>query len=245
MNADADVKSAGAPFTAAEREAIERAIVERRSVRAFLPTPVSRETIAHVLEVAARAPSGTNMQPWRVHVLVGEIRDRLAQAVSDAFLNAAPGSHSSEYKYYPDQFFEPYLSRRRKVGFDMYGLLGIARGETDKMKAQHGRNFLFFDAPVGMIFTIDRRLEIGSWLDYGMFLQNVMLAARAYGLETCPQAAFASYHGIVRDVLGLDPNEIVVCGLSLGVEDRDATINTLETHRETAADFATFRGFAS
>lgn len=243
MNADADLKSPPAPFSAAERDAIERAILERRSVRAFLPTPVARETIAHVLEVAARAPSGTNMQPWRAHVLVGAIRDRLAQAVSDAFMSGAPGSHTSEYKYYPDQFFEPYLSRRRKVGFDMYGLLGIARGETDKMKAQHGRNFLFFDAPVGIIFTIDRRLEIGSWLDYGMFLQNVMLAARAEGLETCPQAAFATYHGVVRDVLGLDPNEIVVCGLSVGVEDRNAAINTLETHRETAADFATFRGF--
>ena len=239
MSADLDERVA--LFTPQERAAIERAMVERRSIRAFLPTPVPRETIEHILEVAARAPSGTNMQPWRAHVLVGAERDRLVQAVVDAF--TAGGGHKSEYKYYPDQFFEPYLSRRRKVGFDMYGLLGIGRGETDKMKAQVGRNFLFFDAPVGIIFTIDRRLEIGSWLDYGMFLQNVMLAARAQGLETCPQAAFANFHGVVRDVLGLDPDEIVVCGLSLGVEDRDAVVNTLETHREKAADFTTFRGF--
>ena len=242
MNAEIDV-AARAPFTPDESDAIERAMLERRSVRAFLPTPVSRETIEHILEVAARAPSGTNMQPWRAHVVAGAERDRLVQAVIDAFASGAAGEHKSEYKYYPDQFFEPYLSRRRKVGFDMYGLLGIGRGETDKMKAQVARNFLFFDAPVGIIFTIDRRLEIGSWLDYGMFLQNVMLAARARGLETCPQAAFANFHGVVRDILGLDPEEIVICGLSLGVEDRAAVVNTLETHREKAADFTTFRGF--
>ena len=242
MNAEIDV-AVRPPFTPEESDAIERAMLERRSVRAFLPTPVPRKAVEHILEVAARAPSGTNMQPWRAHVVAGEERDRLVQAVIDAFTSGAAGEHKSEYKYYPDQFFEPYLSRRRKVGFDMYGLLGIGRGETDKMKAQVGRNFLFFDAPVGIIFTIDRRLEIGSWLDYGMFLQNVMLAARAQGLETCPQAAFANFHGVVRDALGLDPNEIVVCGLSLGVEDRDAVVNTLETHREKAADFATFRGF--
>lgn len=229
-------------FTAAERAAIERAMLERRSVRAFLRTPVPRETVERILEVAARAPSGTNMQPWRAYVLGGAIKDRLAQAVVEAFENSPPGVHSSEYKYYPDQLFEPYLSRRRKVGFDMYGLLGIAKGDMAAMKAQTGRNFVFFDAPVGIIFTIDRRLEIGSWLDYGMFLQNVLLAARAHGLETCPQAAFANYHSVVRDVLRLDPQEIVVCGVSLGFEDRDAVVNTLETHREAVGDFARFDG---
>lgn len=231
------------PFTPGEREAIERALLERRSVRAFQPTPVPRETVERILEVAARAPSGTNMQPWRAHALAGSIKDRLTQAVVDAFEKGTPGAHRSEYKYYPDQFFEPYLSRRRKVGFDMYGLLGIARGDTTAMKMQTGRNFLFFGAPVGIIFTIDRRLEIGSWLDYGMFLQNVLIAARAHGLETCPQAAFANFHGVVRDVLGLGDEEIVVCGLSLGFADRGAAVNALETHREKAADFTTFQGF--
>ena len=243
MSVDVDAKPRTTAFTPSDKDAIERAMSERRSVRAFLPTPVPRDTVERILKVAARAPSGTNMQPWRAHVLAGEIKNKLAQAVVDAFLNGRPGDYKSEYKYYPDQFAEPYLSRRRKVGFDMYGLLGIARGETDKMKAQHARNFVFFDAPVGIIFTIDRRLEIGSWLDYGMFLENVLLAARAHGLETCPQAAFANYHGVVRDVLGLEDDEIVICGLSLGVEDHSHVVNTLETHREKVADFATFQGF--
>lgn len=235
---------AAAPdFTAADGDAIERAMLERRSVRGFLPTAVSRAQVERVLEVAARAPSGTNMQPWRAHVLAGDMKNKLAAAVVEAFEQGTPGAHESEYKYYPDVFFEPYLARRRKVGFDMYGLLGIGRGDTVAMKAQAGRNFVFFDAPVGIIFTIDRRLEIGSWLDYGMFLQNVLLAARAQGFETCAQAAFAKYHAAVRAVLGLDDNEIVVCGVSLGYEDRAATVNQLVTHREKASDFSTFRGF--
>jgi nitroreductase len=229
------------PFTAAEHDAILRAIAQRRSVRAFLPTPVPQDTIERILDVAARAPSGTNMQPWRVHVLTGAARDRVASAVVEVFRNPPPDLPASEYKYYPDTFFEPFLSRRRKVGFDMYGLIGIARGDTAAMKAQHARNFSFFDAPAGLIFTIDRRLEIGSWLDYGMFLQNVMIAARAEGLETCAQAAFAPLHAAIRDELALDPNEIVVCGMSLGYEDRTAPINALVTHREPACVFATFR----
>jgi hypothetical protein len=136
-----------------------------------------------------------------------------------------------EYRYYPEQFFEPYLSHRRKVGWDMYGLLGIERGEGERMHAQHGRNFVFFDAPVGIVFTIDRRLEIGSWLDYGMFLQNVMIAARAFGLETCPQAAFASHHAVVRGSSGSMTQEMVVCGMALGREDTSAPINALTAHR--------------
>ncbi len=237
------ISSSPKPFTPGEAAAIERAIFERRSVRAFLPTPVARETVERILDVAARAPSGTNMQPWRAHVLTGQAKDDLAAAVTNAFEAGTPGTHRSDYKYYPDPFFEPYQSRRRKVGFDMYGLLGIAKGDAAAMKAQTGRNFTFFEAPVGIIFTINRKLEIGSWLDYGMFLQNVLLAARAHGLETCPQAAFAHYHGVIRDALKLDADEVVVCGISLGVEDRTHVVNTLATHRESAADFATFRGF--
>ncbi|MFL5167995.1 MAG: nitroreductase family protein, partial [Microvirga sp.] len=133
---------------------VEAAIATRRSVRAFLPTPVPRALVERILDVAARAPSGTNMQPWRVHVLTGEAKERLSVALVRAHAEGAP--HGAEYKYYPDQFFEPYLARRRKVGWDLYGLLGIARGETARMQAQHARNLVFFDAPVGMIFTIDR-----------------------------------------------------------------------------------------
>lgn len=220
---------------------VREAIAGRRSVRAFRPDPVPRETVAEILALASRAPSGTNMQPWRVHVLAGAAKEALSQAVLAAHDAGAAGG--AEYRYYPEKFFEPYLSRRRKVGWDMYGLIGIEKGDKERMHAQHGRNYVFFDAPVGMIFTIDRRLEIGSWLDYGMFLQNVSLAARGFGLETCPQAAFAPHQEVVRGVLQLDEAEVVVCGMALGYEDRDAPINALRTQRAPVAEFADFSGF--
>jgi len=219
--------------------AVDTAITSRRSLRAFRPDPVPRALVEHLLDVAARAPSGTNMQPWRVHVLTGAAKDRLAAAVLTAFETDAP-QPPHEYRYYPETFFEPFLSRRRKVGFDLYGLLGIARGDTAAMKRQHGRNFVFFDAPVALIFTIDRRLEIGSWLDYGMFLQNIMVAARGHGLDTCPQAAFQAFHAVIRAQLGLAPEELVICGMALGVAEPDAVVNRLTTERVPARDFATF-----
>lgn len=232
-----------AEFTAAECAAIEKAIGERRSIRAFLDTPVPREQIERLLDIAARAPSGTNMQPWRAHVVVGAEKEKVTQAVLGDFAETGVQRHDSEYKYYPDEFFEPYLSRRRKVGWDMYGILGIKKGDGAAMAAQHGRNYMFFDAPVGIVFTIDRRLEIGSWLDYGYFLEALSVAARAHGLETCSQAAFAYFHKPVREALQLAPEEMVVCGLSLGYADWSAPINALETERTAAKDFATFRGF--
>lgn len=218
------------------------AIATRRSVRRFLSDPVPRAVVEEILDLAARAPSGTNMQPWRARVLAGAPKDALCQAVLEAFLAEEPG-HSQEYPYYPNEFFEPYLSRRRKVGWDLYGLLGITRADKERMKAQHGRNYLFFDAPVGMIFTIDRRLALGSWLDYGMFLENVMIAARACGLDTCPQVAWTHYHRVIRRVLPLDEHEAVVCGMALGKADPDARENALITERTPARDFATFDGF--
>jgi nitroreductase len=230
-------------FTDAERAAIERAITGRKSVRAFHDTPVSRETVAHILEVASRAPSGTNMQPWRVHVVAGEARDKLSKAIHDAFMGGGRSPSGSEYKYYPDQFFEPYLSRRRKVGFDMYGLLGIQKGDTAAMAKQLAQNYLFFGAPVGLMFTIDRRLEIGSWLDYGYFLEAICVAARANGLDTCSQQAFAYFHTIIREQLAMDESEVVVCGMAMGYADWDAKINTLATDRMPVTEFATFRGF--
>jgi nitroreductase len=221
---------------------VEAAIATRRSVRAFLPTPVPRELVERILNVAARAPSGTNMQPWRVHVLAGEPKRRLSAALVEAHADGAP--HEAEYKYYPDRFFEPYLSRRRKVGWDLYGLLGIARGEAARMQAQHARNFLFFDAPLGMIFTIDRRLEIGSWLDYGIFLGNVMIAVRGHGLHSCAQAAFAPVHAVIRQHVRLSDEEVVVCGMSIGYEDTAAPENALRTGRVPAREFASFDGWA-
>lgn len=239
---DAAASPSGAPRIPTPFEPanpVEEAVTQRRSVRAFLDTPVPRATVERILALAARAPSGTNMQPWKAHVLTGTARDRLCDAVLAAF--DGPEQHANEWAYYPKEFREPYLARRRKVGWDLYGLLGIARGEAERMHAQHGRNFRFFDAPVGIIFTIDRHLEIGSWLDYGMFLQNVMLLARSHGLETCPQAAFAAYHKVIRAELGLDDEAVVVCGLSLGHADWSAPENTLITERVPLAEFVTFR----
>jgi nitroreductase len=220
----------------------DHAMATRLSIRAFLPAPVPRSVIEAILDVAARAPSGTNMQPWHGHVLIGPEKNALCDAVCAAFDEADP-IHKREVKYYPDGFFEPYLSRRRKVGWDLYGLLGIGRGDAAKMKAQHRRNFRFFDAPVGMIFTIHRKLETGSWLDYGMFLQNIMTAARARGLDTCAQAAWSQYHRVIRSTLGVPEEEIVVCGMALGHADRDAPVNAMKTERTAARDFMSFRGF--
>ncbi|MDB5401882.1 MAG: hypothetical protein QOD93_1342 [Acetobacteraceae bacterium] len=182
------------------------------------------------------------MQPWRGYVLAGAAKDGLVDAVQAAFDAGEPG-HVHEVQYYPDNFFEPYLSRRRAVGWDLYGLLGIAKGEAAKMKAQHRRNFQFFDAPVGMIFTIDRRLATGSWLDYGMFLENVMTSARGRGLDTCAQAAWTHYHHVIRPILGLAEEETVVCGMALGHADPDAPENALTTARVPARSFMRFDGF--
>lgn len=228
-------------LTVDETAVVDSAIASRRSVRAFLPDAVPEQTIREILEVSARAPSGTNMQPWKVYVTTG----RTKQAVSDAILNSgirAEKAEWDEYKYYPDQFFEPYLTRRRSVGFALYGLLGIGRRDVDRMRAQHDRNFTFFDAPVGMIVTIDRRLERGSWLDLGMFIENIMIAARGRGLHTCPQAAFAPYHKQIRPLLGIPDNEVVVCGVALGYEDEDKPENRLRTERAPLEDWAVFLG---
>ena len=220
-------------------QAVDAAITTRRSVRAFLDTPVPRETIEHILNVSARAPSGTNMQPWKVYVATGATLERLTDAVLAAH-NDGKFEREQAYKYYPDQFFEPFKGRRRKVGWDMYGLLGIEKGDGARMHAQHGENYKFFGAPVGLMFTIDSRLEIGSWLDYGMFLQNIMIAARGLGLDTCPQAAWAPYHKAIRPVLDIPDDEVVICGMALGLADNNAIINRLETEREPAAGFTTF-----
>ncbi len=220
---------------------VDAAITSRRSLRAFLPTPIPRATVEHLLDVAARAPSGTNMQPWRGHVLAGTPLHRFCDTVEAAFLGGKPDER--DYRYYPETFFEPYLSRRREVGWGLYTLLGIARGDGEKMRLQHARNFRFFGAPVGVIFTVDRRLEIGSWLDYGMFLQNVMVAARSIGLDTCPQAAFAGLPNAVRAALNLPFQHVIVCGMAIGHADPNAVENTLQTTRAAARDFMTFTGF--
>ena len=222
---------------------VDAAITSRHSMRAYLPTPVPRETIEDILHVASRAPSGTNTQPWQVHVLTGAARDRLCQRVLAAHNDPAEAAqHQEEYAYYPREWTSPYIDRRRKVGWDLYGLLGIAKGDKARMHHQHGRNYLFFDAPVGLIFTIDRVMQQGSWLDYGMFLQSVMIAARARGLHTCPQAAFTQFHRIIADELQLGAEQMLVCGMALGYADPAAIENSLVAEREPVSGFARFLG---
>ncbi len=228
-------------ITHPQQEAVDAAITSRHSIRAFLPTPVAREDIARILEVSARAPSGTNTQPWRVTVLTGQAKSALSDAILAVHNDPAQAKdHVEEYPYYPRAWVSPYIDRRRKVGWDLYALLGLTREDKAGMAAQHGRNYRFFDAPVGLIFTIDRLLEQGSWLDYGMFLQNIMVAARGRGLDTCPQAAFTQYHRIIAQQLQLAPTEMVVCGMALGYADLGKIENSLITTREPLPGFVRF-----
>lgn len=220
-------------------ESVSDAVATRRSLRAFLTQDVPQATVSTILEKAARAPSGTNMQPWKAYVLTGNTQQKLCASVCSAF-DEQSKEHVGEVPYYPSQWFEPYLTRRREIGWALYALLGIEKGDRARMHAQHRRNFQFFDAPVGMIFTIHRDLETGSWLDYGMFLQNVMLLAREEGLHTCPQAAWANYHSVIRKVLPLDDSEIVVSGMALGYADPHAIENSLVTTRAPVDQSAVF-----
>ncbi|MES2755784.1 MAG: nitroreductase [Pseudomonadota bacterium] len=224
-----------------QQQSVDDAIVSRRSIRAFLPTPVAREDIEAILDVSARAPSGTNIQPWKVTVLTGDAKERLSAAILAVYGDKeAAGAHTEEYNYYPREWVSPFIERRRKVGWDLYALLGLTREDKAGMAAQHGRNYRFFDAPVGLIFTIDRVLEQGSWLDYGMFLQNIMVAARGRGLDTCPQAAFTQFHRIIAEQLSLPANETVVCGMALGYADLAKIENSLITERAPLAEFVRF-----
>jgi nitroreductase len=224
---------------------VTEAIATRQSIRAFLPDrPVSRETVAAILAEAARAPSGTNVQPWKAYVLAGEVKAELSRRVIAAFDDPDEAKrHTREYAYYPEKWIAPYVDRRRRIGWDMYGLLGIGKGDYEKTHRQHARNFAFFDAPVGLMFTMDRVMERGSLLDFGMFLGTLMIAARARGLDTCPQAAWLEWHRIVAEVAGIPDNEMLVCGMSLGWADPAARINTLVTEREPVEGFARFEGF--
>ena len=221
----------------------DEAIATRRSVRAFLPTPVDRATVTELLALASRAPSGSNIQPWKVRVVAGEVRDRLCGAILEAIDRDGAAAHTREWNYYPVNWREPYLARRRKIGWDLYGLLGIRKGDFEGTERQRRRNFEFFGAPVGLIFTLDEDLEIGSWLDLGIFIGAFTIAARWRGLDTCPQAAFADFHAVIRRELSIPESEIIICGMALGHADPDAVENRLVTERAAPAEFATFEGF--
>lgn len=213
---------------------VRSAVTGRKSVRGFKPDPVPLDLVTRILDDAARAPSGTNTQPWRVHVAIGPARDRLCREITRI---AASEPSTNEYQYSPEPLPEPYLSRRRKVGFDLYGLAGVARGDMEGRKRQSLLNYSFFGAPVGLFFTMDRQLDLGSWLDLGMFMQNVMVVSRGYGLETCPQAAWIYYGPSVHAVLGIPDGEILVSGMALGYADWSAALNALQTERVPASEF--------
>jgi nitroreductase len=233
-----DSTRAVAPRTAAD------AIATRRSVRAFRPDPVPRETVERLLSLAARSPSGSNIQAWKVHVVAGERRFALSRAIQEAIDRDGQQAHRRDWNYYPVRWREPFLGRRRRIGWDLYALAGVSKGDFEGTERQRRRNFDFFDAPVGLIFTLDEDLEMGSWLDLGIFIGTLAIAARGEGLDTCPQAAFADFHALIRRELAIPANEIVICGMALGWADETAAVNRLVTERAAAGEFATFSGFS-
>jgi nitroreductase len=229
----------------ADPASVDAAMLSRYSNRAFLPKPVARELLQNILQVAARAPSGTNTQPWRVYVLQGAKKDALVGQVVAAHnaMAADPAvaaQYREEYDYYPEKWVSPYIDRRRECGFGLYGVLGLGKGDKAGMHAQHQQNFKFFGAPVGLMFTMDKVMGRGSLVDYGMFLQNIMLAARARGLHTCPQAAWNGFSKIILPHIGAAENEMLVCGMSLGYADEGALVNTFATTRVDAQEFTTW-----
>ena len=224
---------------------VDAAITSRMSTRAFTRQQVPKEQLMEILRVASRAASGTNTQPWKVYVLQGATRDALVSKVCAAHdeIRAKPelaGEYKEAYDYYPQNWASPYLDRRRENGWGLYGLLGIGRGDKDKMHAQHQRNYHFFDAPVGLMFTIDKILGRGSLMDYGMFLQNIMVAARGRGLHSCPQAAWNGFAKIILPHIGAGPDEMLVCGMSLGYADPSDKVNGFHTPRVPAEEFTTW-----
>lgn len=233
MEGSCNVRPAGTAVSAID------AVGGRRSVRRFLTDPVPEETVRAILDVAARAPSGTNSQPWLVHVVTGAARERVSQAV---LATAKAGQRGEEYAYTPHPWFEPYITRRRKVGYDLYALYGIKKEDMEARTAAALRNFEFFGAPVGLFFSMDKRLLYGSWLDVGMFMANVMAVARAHGLETCPQQAWCSYGPTVHRELSMPDDQVLISGMSMGYEDKSAPENKLVTVREPVDAFATFLG---
>lgn len=224
------------------RNAVEEAITSRHSTRAFKPDPFDPGLIKHIIEVAARSPSGTNTQPWHIHVCTGAVRDALVAEQHGAHMSGQKPD-APEYAYYPDELGEPWKTRQRGLGWDLYGLLGIQKGEKDKMIAQHGRNFLLFDAPVGLFFSIHQKLEYGSWIDLGAFMQSIMVAARSHGLDTCPQQSWCNYHSIVKKHLKIPTEHTLAFGMAMGYADTGAVENRLISRREPLDQFASFHGF--
>ncbi|NNH39731.1 nitroreductase [Acinetobacter terrae] len=224
---------------------VDEAMTSRHSVRAFLNKAVDPQIIKDILTVASRAPSGTNTQPWKVYVVTGKKRDEMVERVYKAqvelFTKPELASQYQEtFAYYPETWISPFIERRRENGWGLYGLLNIQKGDKEKMARQQLRNFQLFDAPVGLYFTVNKVMGIGAKMDISMMIQNVMIAAKARGLDTCPQAAWNHFHSIVLDVLNAPENEELVCTVALGYADTDDIINTFITPRIAVEEFSVF-----
>lgn len=218
---------------------VSDALATRISCRAFLDTPVSEETVRDILDRARKCPSGGNLQPWRVHVLMGRALAALVEDVRGQ-LAALPIGEPTEYDIYPPDLKEPYHGRRFRCGRDLYESVGVAREDRPARIAQFQRNFSFFGAPVGMIVSIDRTLGPPQWSDVGMYILAVMLLARERGLHTCAQEAWAGWHSTVARHVGLPAEEMVFCGLALGHMDEAHPVNALRTERASLEEIATF-----
>ena len=217
---------------------VTEALTSRKSTRAFLDKEVSKELINQILQVAKTAPSGTNTQPWQVAVVSGNTKNKLCSAMENAFLNKQKAK--MDYQYYPKEFVNQYKARRKECGLLMYSTLKITREDKQLQLQQWAANYRAFDAPVMLLFFIDNILEKGSYLDYGMFIQSVMLAATELGLATCPQAALAEYPEITREILGFNSEKLLLCGLALGYEDKTAAINSYRTSRIELSEFVRY-----
>ncbi len=218
------------------------AIANRKSIRAFRPDPVPKDTVEKILEIAQRAPSGTNTQPWHVYACTGAVK----QAITDdvlALVRSGAGEKYEDYDYYPADWQPVHRDRRRGVGWSLYSLVGIPKGDRVASARQAARNFQFFDAPVGLFVTTDSYLGRGSWADAGMYLQTIMLAAKGFGLDTCPQAAWIPYQKPVFKHLGIPEDQALVSGMALGFADHSKIENTLVSEREALANVVRFRGF--
>ena len=221
---------------------VSEAVATRMSCRAFLPTPVPEATVRAILEAARQAPSGGNLQPWRVYALAGAPLAELVATVR-ARTRTQPRGDGSEYEIYPTGLWEPYRSRRFKCGEDMYATIGVTREDKLGRLLQFARNYEFFGAPVGLFFCLDRRMGPPQWSDVGMFMQSVMLLAREHGLHTCAQEAWSVWYRTVGEFLKLPPELMLFSGMALGHRDESATINTLRTDRAPLEEFADLRGF--
>ncbi|MFU8924943.1 nitroreductase [Acinetobacter puyangensis] len=224
---------------------VDQAITSRHSVRAFLDQAVDQQTIKDILTVASRAPSGTNTQPWKVYVVTGHKRQEMIDRVCKAQLEVSQNpelakQYTETFAYYPEKWISPFIDRRRENGWGLYGLLNIQKGEKEKMAAQQLRNYQLFDAPVALYFTVNKVMGVGSKMDISMMIQNVMIAAKARGLDTCPQAAWNHFHPIVLDVLNAPDDEELVCTVALGYADPDHIVNTFITPRLPVEEFTVF-----